>query len=194
MVAEPHPADVPAGYPRDFERSLRLDDGRQVHIRPIIPADRAQLAAAVLGADAETLRRRFLGGAPAVTDALLTHLTTLDYRRRFALVAADASTGQGVAIARYEETRIHGTAEVAVVVDPGWRRVGLATALIELLAHAGFERGIQAFCATYLAENRPIATLVAHAHGSLTIRQGIAEAAVNLAQMTASDDQPTVGL
>lgn len=48
----------------------------------------------------DRVRRRFLGGPPHVTPALLTHLTTVDYVRRFALVAADAATGRGIAVAR----------------------------------------------------------------------------------------------
>jgi predicted GNAT family acetyltransferase len=59
----------------------------------------------------------------------------VDYQRRLALVAADAATGQGVAIAHYEWLS-DGVAEIPVVVDPAWRRVGLATALIEMLSQA----------------------------------------------------------
>jgi RimJ/RimL family protein N-acetyltransferase len=88
-------------------------------------------------------------------------------------------TGRGVAIARYESVG-EGVAEIAVVVDPAWRRAGLATALIEMLAEAALDRGIHTFSATYLAENRPVAALLAHAGGRQLIRQGIAEAAIAL--------------
>jgi GNAT superfamily N-acetyltransferase len=164
-------------------------DGRLVVIRPILPVDAPLLGQAIRMADRDTLRRRFLGGPPSVTPALLTHLTTLDYVRRFALVAADPETGQGVAIARYEPLA-EGVAEVAVVVDPAWRRVGLATALVEMLAEAALDRGIHVFSAVYLAENRPVAALRALALGAgrQLIRQGIAEFAValNRAQVTAA--------
>ena len=61
-----------------------------------------QLAEATRTADAGTLYRRFLGSPPHLTPILLARLCTVDYQRRLALVAADAATGQGVAIARYE--------------------------------------------------------------------------------------------
>jgi RimJ/RimL family protein N-acetyltransferase len=175
------PAQVPPGYPREYERRLRLRDGRAVAIRPVIPADADELATAILAADPDTLRRRFLGGPPHVTPALVARLTTLDYVRRFALAAADERTGHGVAIARYEATDDR-TAELAVVVDPAWRRVGLATALVELLAQAALDRGIREFSASYLAENRPVAALLARAGeaGRQLIHQGIAEVAVAL--------------
>jgi RimJ/RimL family protein N-acetyltransferase len=176
------PADLPPDYPREYERRLRLRDGRTVAVRPVVPADAPQLATAILAADPDTLRRRFLGGPPHVTPALVARLTTLDYVRRFALAAADERTGQGVAIARYEAMNDGGVAEVAVVVDPAWRRVGLASALIELLARAALDRGIHEFCASYLAQNRPVAALVELTGGAgrKMIHEGIAEVIVAL--------------
>lgn len=178
---EPHPDDVPAGYPRGYERRYRLHDGREVVIRPIVPADAAQLREAIQAADADTLRGRFLGATPHLTPALLAHLTTLDYVRRFALVAADAQTRHGVAIARYE-TLDGGVAEVAVAVDPAWRRIGLATALVEMLAEAALDRGIHSFSGIYQAENRPVAALhhLVDGAGRQLIKRGIAEFAVIL--------------
>jgi RimJ/RimL family protein N-acetyltransferase len=175
------PAEVPPGYPREYERRLRLRDGRTVAIRPLIPADAPLLAEAIRTADPDTLRRRFLGGPPHLTPALLTRLTTLDYERRFALAAADERTGRGVAIARYEAVG-DGVADIAVAVDPGWRRIGLATALVELLAQAALGRGIHEFSAYYLAENRPVAALLTLTGGAgrQLIHQGIGEVIVAL--------------
>jgi RimJ/RimL family protein N-acetyltransferase len=174
--------DPPPGYPPEYERDLRLRDGRTVQIRPIIPSDAWELAEAIRSADADTLRRRFLGSPPPITPALLAHLSTVDYRSRFALIAADPVTGHGIAIARYESTPQRGVAEVAVAVDPAWRRVGLATALVELLAQAALDRGIHTFTACYLAQNRPVAALLHLADQTRQpqIKQGIAEAAIAL--------------
>jgi len=177
----------PPGYPPEYQRHVKLHDGRQVFIRPILPSDAAELARAIKTADADTLRRRFLGGPPPVTPALLAHLTRLDYQRRFALVAIDPATEHGVAISRYEPTD-GDTAEVAVAVSPAWRHVGLATALIALLAQAALERGIVTFTASYLAANRPVAALVGRTdgHSRQVIEQGIAEFSVALEQHDAA--------
>jgi RimJ/RimL family protein N-acetyltransferase len=175
-----HPAEVPPGYPREFERELRLTDGRAIVIRPIIPEDGQQLAHAIRTADPETLYRRFLSARPRITPALLDHLCRVDYLERFALVAVDPLTGAGAGIARYEPVAA-GTAEVAVAVDPAWRRVGLATILVELLAEAALDRGIHSFSAYYLAENRPVRALLDLAGGGRQIiRAGFADAAVPL--------------
>jgi GNAT superfamily N-acetyltransferase len=177
----PSPAAAPPDYPRAFERRIGLTDGREVFVRPIVPDDAGALGEALRDADPETLRSRFLGGSPHVTPTLLSRLTTLDYARRFAIVAADGRTGRGVGIARYETVE-GDVAEVAVAVDPGWRRVGLATALVELLAEAALERGIYEFTASFLAENRPVVELVRLAGpvGRQVIREGIAEVAFRL--------------
>jgi RimJ/RimL family protein N-acetyltransferase len=181
MRSMPAPSDVPPGYPREYERRLRLLDGRTVSIRPVVPDDAVELADAIRTADPDTLRRRFLGGPPRVTPALLERLTTLDYVRRFALAAFDDRTGRGVAITRYETTG-EGVAEVAAAVDPAWRRIGLATAMVKLLAQAALDRGIHEFTASYLAVNRPVAALLALTGGAdqQLIEHGIGEAAVDL--------------
>ena len=118
---------LPRGYPAQYQQELVLCDGRTVLIRPILPSDAPELADAIKTADPDTLRSRFLGGAPRITPELLAHLTVVDYVRRFALVALDTATGHGVAIARYEQIgEDEDVAEIAVAVRPpggvpGWR-------------------------------------------------------------------------
>lgn len=175
----PRHGEPPEGYPLAYERLLELRDGRSVWVRPILPSHAPDLAEAIRTADPDTLRRRFLGSPPRMTPTLLKWLTTVDYVRRFALVAFDPETERGVAIARFEPLE-EGVAEVAVAVDRRWRRVGLATALIELLAQAALERGIHSFGASYLAENRPIEAMLAHSGIKHLIAHGVAKADVDL--------------
>lgn len=140
-------------------RSPRLADGRRVWLTPVTPADREELAEALRRADLDTVFQRFCGAAPPVTPALLTHLTDLDHVRRCAIAARDTS-GRGVAIARYEATGEPGAAEVAVVVTPAWRRVGLATAMTARLASLARTSGFDRFTATHLAGHRAVARML----------------------------------
>ncbi len=154
----------PDGYPRELERRITLADGRRVFIRPVVPGDANALVHAVRTADPATLRARFLGGAPPTDRATIIHLVTLDYVDRLALAAF--GDGRGVGLARYEAIRNSngtptGSADVAVVVDPVWRRVGLASALLRLLAEAAAARGITRFVATYYATNADVAAIIA---------------------------------
>jgi RimJ/RimL family protein N-acetyltransferase len=190
-------AGPPPGYPSAYRRLLTLHDGRRVFIRPILPSDAPELAEAIKTADADTLRRRFLGGPPPVTPELLAHLTTIDYIRRFALVAIDPASQRGVAIARYEPVG-DDVAEVAIAVTPAWRHAGLASGLLLLLAKAAAERGIHTFTGSYLAGNRPVAALIEDADGpdGQLIEQGITEFSVTLdsdPKAAGPDDQPGAG-
>jgi GNAT superfamily N-acetyltransferase len=165
------------GYPSSYESVVALADGRQVQIRPILPSDAPELAAAIRTADVETLHSRFLGGPPQLTDAVMAELTRVDYVSRFALVAR--ARRRGVAVARFgalprsEDGSL--VADVAVAVAPEWRRVRLATALVELLACRAQECGITDFTALFLAENRPVTELAREGHARVVIAEGFAQ-------------------
>ncbi len=169
-------AELPPGYPAEYEQRVRLANGRRVQIRPILPSDAPELADAIRTADAETLRGRFLGGPPPLTEAVLRNLTSLDYTTRFALCAF--YRGKGIAVGRYaalpptEDGTV--AAEVAVAVRPEWRRIGLATAIVERLAARAEECGITHFTALFLAENRPVAELAREGNAHVVIAEGAA--------------------
>ena len=103
--------DLPSAYPSSYETVITLADGRQVQIRPILPSDAPELTEAIRTADAETLRTRFLGGPPPLTDATLDTLTRVDYCSRFALAAF--SHGLGIAIARYATPAVSGSSDLS---------------------------------------------------------------------------------
>jgi RimJ/RimL family protein N-acetyltransferase len=175
-------ADLSAGCPREYRRLVTLRDGRSVLVRPVLPGDAPALAESIASADAETIRRRFLGGRPRVTPELLEYLTTVDYTSRFALVAIEPASQRGIAIARYEPAEQDGAADVAIAVIPGWRGVGLAGELLRLLAQAVSERGIHTFTGMYFADNSPVAALISAADepANRVTSRGITEFSVPL--------------
>jgi len=149
----------PTGYPAELEADVLLSDGRHVHVRPILPSDGPALAAAVASADAETLRLRFLGWRPVLDDASFRHLVEVDYQRRLALVAFD-SADRGVGIARYEGRPDEDLVEIAIAVDPDWRRVGLGHRLLTILGEAAATRGIRRLVAAYSVGNHDVEGLL----------------------------------
>jgi GNAT superfamily N-acetyltransferase len=96
--------------------------------------------------------------------------------------------GKGIAVARYAAlpTLDDGTveADVAVVVAPEWRRVGLATLLIQMLAHHAQECGIDTFTATFLAPNRPAVELAYESSARVVIADGAAQLFAPLGEPT----------
>lgn len=175
---------LPPGYPTDYELTLLLRDGRSVHVRPVLPSDAGELAAAIAHADPETLHSRFLGGRPPQTEEEVRHLVELDYVGRFAVAAFDEDE-HGVGIARYERDGLD-VAEVAVAIDPQWRQVGLATRLLELLGTRAQECGIDRFRVSFFADNIDVQDLVAAARLPEARREGegVVDVVVSLPQQS----------
>lgn len=133
---------------------LALRDGSEVVVRPIRPDDRQLLREAFERLGAESRYRRFLMPVARLSGGMLTYLTQVDHHDHEALVALDAATEEGVAIARFvRSTARPDSAEAAVTVADAWQGRGLGTLLVELLAARAREEGITRFTALMLAEN-----------------------------------------
>lgn len=158
----PFPAARPPGYPAELEQWLTLRNGQIVFVRPLIPADELALEHAWHDVDTDTLYQRFFVPEPKLDARRLHALVHLDYRWRLALVAFDAEN-RGIGIARYEGAPGEQQAEIALVVHPIRRRLGLGCHLLALLTAAAQTRGIRRLSALYLQENQGMAALLARA-------------------------------
>jgi len=140
------------GYPAELESEIRIGDGTTLHIRPIRPDDGQVLMVFHNSLSDQTVFRRYFYLHPRLSPAEIEHLTHVDYVDRLALVAEDADSL--VAVGRYD--RVPGTkeAEVAFVVADRYQHHGLGSLLLRRLAEAARERGIDAFTAETMAENR----------------------------------------
>ena len=134
---------------------LTLPDGAAVVVRPLEPADRADLEAAVARLSDTTRYLRFAGPKPRLTKADLDRLLDLDHHDREALLAIDRATGQGVAVARYVRLPDDdGVAELAITVADAWQGRGLGGALTDLLVERARDEGLRSLRAVTLGENR----------------------------------------
>lgn len=149
----PESADVPApAYPDRWEGDVVLADGGTVHLRPIRPSDAELLAAFHERQSSESIYFRFFSPRPRLSERELERFTTVDYFDRMAFVASLGD--EMVGMAGYD--RFHGSreAEVAFIVDDAHQRRGIATVMLEYLATAGREVGLDAFTAQVLPSNR----------------------------------------
>jgi RimJ/RimL family protein N-acetyltransferase len=141
------------------DRTLRRAAGERLLIRPISPADRALLSAA-LGRLSDTSRyQRFHSHRSAFTDLELDYLTDVDHADHEALIAIDLATGDAVGVARYVRTA-PATAELAVTVVDDWQRQGVGTRLLRALARRARRAGIDRFVAVTVAGNEPALRLL----------------------------------
>jgi CRP-like cAMP-binding protein len=139
---------------------VRLRDGTDVVFRPLLPSDRAQLAAVLAGQSAESLRRRFFS-AVEVSDRMLDYLVNIDYVDHFAWGVSVPDGSRSIGAARYVRLREdHETADLAFDVSDEYRGRGLATLLLAALAAAAQYAGITTFVADVLYENAPMRAVI----------------------------------
>jgi GNAT superfamily N-acetyltransferase len=142
----------PPAPPVSGHAEVRLADGSQMRIRPVEPGDKPRIAAAFAAFSEESRYRRFFTPLRELGARQLAYLTEVDHHDHEALVAIELRSGS-CAVARFVRVA-DDVAEPAVVVIDRWQRLGLGTALLELLAeHARAER-IMRFSGVVLAENR----------------------------------------
>lgn len=151
-------APNPPGYPEHLERTLGLENGETITIRPIVPSDAVHIRTALETADSETLYRRFFTARPKFSDDTIDYLARVDYRRRLALVAF--ASGGPIAIARYEADADPDEAEIAFVVSPDWRGLGIADTLGRMLIEEAGKNQVRRIIAYYLPTNESAARLL----------------------------------
>src|ERR1700759_1148718 len=105
-----------------FVKELVLRDGARLLVRPLEPTDRAVLAEPVTRLWETTRYLRFAAPKPSLTKAELDALLDVDHHDHEALLAIDALTRDGVAVARYVRLRDEpDAAEIAVTVADAWQ-------------------------------------------------------------------------
>lgn len=172
--------DLDAGYPTHWEADVVLRDGGTAHVRPIRPDDADALQAFHVGQSERSTYFRFFAAMERLGPRDLARFTSVDHHDRVALVAVsadeaadtedpDGAAGDGadgvdggegaeqsseriIAVARYDRTG-PGAAEVAFNVADGHHGRGLGSVLLEHLAAAARERGINRFTADVLPQN-----------------------------------------
>jgi acetyl coenzyme A synthetase (ADP forming)-like protein len=137
-------------YPSEWESDVVLADGGTVHLRPIRGDDEERLLGLYQRLSDESIYLRFFSPVPRPTAAQLEHLTTIDYRDRFALAAVLGD--DVVAVARYDRVG-DDEAEVAFTVQDDQHGRGLATIMLEHLAEVARTHGIHRFLADTLPSN-----------------------------------------
>ncbi len=145
----------PPDYPDHWEADVLLRDGRTAHLRPILHEDAEGLVEFYSQVSDESKYFRFFAPMPTLSDRDVERFTNVDYHERVAFVMTVAQRIIGVG--RYDviDTSEGVTrAEVAFLVQDAHQGRGIAQLLLEHLAQAGRERGVDRFVAEVLPDNR----------------------------------------
>ncbi|MEO7351867.1 MAG: GNAT family N-acetyltransferase, partial [Marmoricola sp.] len=145
------PAPSSRDYPGHWEADVLLRDGRTAHLRPIVPEDADGLVEFYTHVSEESKYFRFFAPMPNLSDRDVHRFTNVDYRDRVAFVMTVAQ--KIIAVGRYDVIEPR-EAEVAFLVQDVHQGRGIAQLLLEHLAQAGRERGVDRFVAEVLPDNR----------------------------------------
>ncbi|MGN6608592.1 MAG: bifunctional acetate--CoA ligase family protein/GNAT family N-acetyltransferase, partial [Jatrophihabitans sp.] len=147
--------DVDPEPPAHWSADVVVADGGVVRLRPIRPADADALVRFHAGLSARTRYLRYFSAYPRIPERDLYKFTHMDHHDRVGIVAVLGD--EIIAVGRYERITPPGTtpveAEVAFVVADDHQGRGIGSILLEHLAAAGRESGIERFQAIVLAEN-----------------------------------------
>jgi len=149
--------DVAAQPPTHWEADVLLLDGGTAHVRPIRAEDADLLVSFYARVSDESKYYRFFSPMPHLSQRDIARFTNVDHHERVAFVMELA--GQIIAVGRFDVVA-PGEAEVAFLVEDRHQGRGIAQILLEHLAQAGRELGIEKFVAEVLPDNqRMISTL-----------------------------------
>ena len=145
--------------PRHWEADVLLRDGRTAHIRPIRPDDADLLVDFYSRVSDQSKYYRFFSPMPHLSERDVARFTQVDHVHRVAFVMLLSE--RMIALGSYEghaSTRTTGdpaeVAEVAFLVEDAQQGRGIGQLLLEHLAQAGRERGIERFVAEVLPDNQ----------------------------------------
>jgi GNAT superfamily N-acetyltransferase len=158
----------------EFASTETLRNDLTITIRALRPADRERLAAAIRNLDRESVYTRLFTYKKELTEAGLNRVMTTDPAREVALLATVGAGPDEIVIGsgRYivGDAREGGpTAEVAFVVEEDYHGLGIAGRLLRHLTGIARKRGIVAFEADVLAENKSM--LAVFARSGLPMQQ-----------------------
>jgi acetyltransferase len=150
-------------YPTRYEKRLALDDGAEIHIRPIRPEDEPLLVKFHHTLSERSVYMRYfhwLKLEQRTEHERLTRMCFIDYDRQMAFVAEhhDPSTGarQIVAVGRLVKSHTAEEAELAIIVSDSFQKRGIGTVVVGQLVDFARDEKLQRLTATVLFENRPM--------------------------------------
>ncbi|MFG1643575.1 GNAT family N-acetyltransferase [Amycolatopsis sp. NPDC049252] len=131
-----------------------LAGGDVVLVRPLHPADTAEVLSLHTRLTQQDTYFRFFGARPSMLDKLAADMTAETGPGHYAVGCYRC--GELVGVANYEQLKDTAEAEVALVVDASLRTQGVATLLMEHLVSHARKTGLKRFVAEVLAENSKV--------------------------------------
>ncbi|WP_374470011.1 GNAT family N-acetyltransferase [Phenylobacterium sp.] len=139
-AATARPAILP--YPQALERTVTLEGGGDLLVRPIRPGDAPRIEDLIDRSTPEDVRLRFASGFRHLPPGWAARLSQIDYDREMALVAQNAD-GEILGVSRIVGDPEGETAEFAMMVRSDCQHRGLGGLLLRAVLDHARARGIK---------------------------------------------------
>ena len=158
---DPHSHLAIEPYPRQYVEDWKLEDGREVALRPIRPEDEPLEFELFDAFSEETWRQRFFGPRHEVTHEDMTRYTNIDYRREMAIIGLLEENGEEkmVGVGRLIMDPGRDSGEYAVVVGDPWQGLGLGEKLTDSIIGVAEDKNLSSIYATVLKDNHRMINL-----------------------------------
>lgn len=148
-----HPRFAVRPYPKEWERTMALRDGREAFVRPVRPEDEEEFRRFFQQVTPEDLRLRFFAPVRDFSHTFLARLTQIDYARAIAFVAFDKETGTMMGAVRLHADANHQTGEYAILLRSDLKGLGLGWGLMRMMIEWAKVEGLRIVEGQVLREN-----------------------------------------
>ena len=143
-------------YPMELEETVRLDDGRELLLRPIRPEDEPALQRAFAKLNPEEIRLRFLAPLKVLSHMMAARFTQIDYDREMALILTEpgiAGQTEIYGVVRISTDPDNERAEFAIIVRHDMAGLGLGRLLMHRIIDYCRRRGTRLIFGDVLQQN-----------------------------------------
>ncbi len=143
-------------YPRQYVEEWKLDDGREVTLRPIRPEDEPLEFELFETFSKQTWRYRFFGPIQEVTHKDMIRYTNIDYRREMAIIGVleENDKEKMIGVGRLIIEPGGDIGEYAIVVGDPWQGLGLGEKLTDSIIGVAEDKNLKSIYATMLQGNK----------------------------------------
>jgi len=145
-------------YPAEIAHTHAFKDKLTVHFRAIKPSDEEEMRHLFYRFSDQTVYYRYFSPIKTMPHRKMQEYVNVDYRRIMSVVGIveDAGVERIIVEGRYVRSEERPDADVAFTIDEKYQGKGIGTYLFHFLISLAKKRGIEAFTADVLTDNKPM--------------------------------------
>jgi acetyltransferase len=178
---EPHEHLVISPYPKKYETSWRMRDGRSVLLRPIKPEDEPMWLEMFQNFSEQSIRYRFFQIIKDTPHEVRVRYSNIDYDREIGIVAElKEERRQILGVVRLIIEPDGKKGEIAFIVADPWQGLGLGTKMVDHMIEICKDKKLETVYALMLPDNHRAIRLLKKMGFTIERSQDVTKATLNL--------------